>query len=801
MKPLTLFIVLTVFIIITSVFVKRKSEHFALNIINSKCSDYIEKSLGIKWDSYTPEQQSVIGDLLRATVSSDTVDGTISDDIGGCVFPTKTLPQYSIGDPSSDDACSFKDGNGNDIMPQGTTLTPVGQNTINSSLEQDGCMLQFSNDLLPGSINFTDIIKKAYTNKEYPTAKQIEEAQKRIDLLNRETTNLISNNKAKTDQWNAYLSENNSLQTNISSINTNIDNNNQQIATNSQQIAQINQNIEDNRQNRVNLLQNAQVRLVKETKYSNKPIIQKRMSDGNWYTLIMKYTYGMSKQTNFNNDPWFLYNKAYGKNINIDTVTNSSPDAFINDNLLQYRNDWMLFVLAGLQNGTIPGSSRVVIEVYNDTSMERLAAIEFMLTKNNDYNNWWNASNLQTSDGKSETTITSLISDAKNNNFWGGPWGDDNLQRRFFINRGYLGCPNDPGYIGIPYRGDMSWCWDTSYRGKILIAKESYFNFGGNGMSPNQISRYHLGTKMLMWMRKDQGDPYQNISTSGSIQLLNQINYSIPMNNSADSVEIVGNAVAINPDVIVVPGKNIPFGNGDYSWSFWLRIDGVENYWRNVFIWGDSDYHRGPACFINPNTHNMHFRQTTDHDYNEGLDNLTGPDWGIWGFLTFTLQSNILTGYLNGNKTGQIQLIGNPLNFKNENLHVGSPFGYTFDNKVSIAYLNMFPYVISQQDMQNTINNTQKNLSNDTTPIATLYVDCNYSGLAVTINPGDYSWIVSLGFPNDALSSLTIPSGYQIILYQDANFAGNSITVTGNISCLIDQGFNDVTSSLRFSKQ
>ncbi|RYE15698.1 MAG: hypothetical protein EOP45_18260, partial [Sphingobacteriaceae bacterium] len=309
-----------------------------------------------------------------------------------------------------------------------------------------------------------------------------------------------------------------------------IDQNNISIADDNQNLASLNLSISSNKKSRYDINRKSQIRMVMDQKYTKKPLIQKRMSDGNWYTLIMKYTYGMSKQTNFNNDPFLMYDNAYGTNINIDQVTNISPDMFVLDNMMQYRNNPLLDILmAGYSNVT--GDSRVILETYNDTDRERMSAIEFMHYKSNDYHNWWNAQNLNTSDGISETTITSLLTDAKNCNFFGGIQGDTNYSRRWFINRGYTGCANDPGYFCIPYNGNMPSCWDTGYRGMIITARDNAINFGGAGMTPKTIQNYHLGTKMLMWMRKDsiKDDPFQELSDSGALKLIDGISYTLPL--------------------------------------------------------------------------------------------------------------------------------------------------------------------------------------------------------------------------------------------------------------------------------
>lgn len=183
--------------------------------------------------------------------------------------------------------------------------------------------------------------------------------------------------------------------------------------------------------------------------------------------MIYKYTYGQTKQSNYNNDPFWLYNGYYGNDINIDTISNHAPEAFVRDNLLQYRNNTMLGVLMGGW-GNVTRNSRVVMEVYNDTEAERMSAFEFKhILGANDWWNWWNSNNLL--DSNNETSIDNLKNDAPNNNFWGGLWGDDYLRRRWFINKSYNGCQNDPGYLGIPTRRDKLFS-------RIIILK-SLFSF------------------------------------------------------------------------------------------------------------------------------------------------------------------------------------------------------------------------------------------------------------------------------------------------------------------------------------
>jgi len=82
--------------------------------------------------------------------------------------------------------------------------------------------------------------------------------------------------------------------------------------------------------------------------------------------------------------------------------------------------------------------------------------------------------------------------------------------------------------------------------------------------------------------------------------------------------------------------------------------------------------------------------------------------------------------------------------------------------------------------------------------VATVYRDCNYTGAAVTLPVGDYTLaaLQSRGILNDDISSLTVNSGFEVQLYADDNFSGASI-VLGSNSCLVNNGWNDLASSLK----
>ena len=80
----------------------------------------------------------------------------------------------------------------------------------------------------------------------------------------------------------------------------------------------------------------------------------------------------------------------------------------------------------------------------------------------------------------------------------------------------------------------------------------------------------------------------------------------------------------------------------------------------------------------------------------------------------------------------------------------------------------------------------------------TLYQHCNYGGYSASLQPGSYtlSQLQALGLQNDDLSSMRVASGYKATLYQHHNFTGNTVVITGDDDCLVNEGFNDDISSI-----
>lgn len=84
---------------------------------------------------------------------------------------------------------------------------------------------------------------------------------------------------------------------------------------------------------------------------------------------------------------------------------------------------------------------------------------------------------------------------------------------------------------------------------------------------------------------------------------------------------------------------------------------------------------------------------------------------------------------------------------------------------------------------------------------AVLYVDSDYRGQSLSLYPGTYNSLSNMGFPDFALSSIQIPSGYRVVLYDQPNLRGASYTLTSSRMSLNLIGWNDRAASIAIYKE
>nr|MBX2884130.1 hypothetical protein [Granulosicoccus sp.] len=80
----------------------------------------------------------------------------------------------------------------------------------------------------------------------------------------------------------------------------------------------------------------------------------------------------------------------------------------------------------------------------------------------------------------------------------------------------------------------------------------------------------------------------------------------------------------------------------------------------------------------------------------------------------------------------------------------------------------------------------------------TVFPECNFQGVPVTLAPGDYTRrnLARLGIKDNSISSVVVSEGFGVRLYRDDNYKGRAASLTGILQCL-DQEFDDAISSLQ----
>lgn len=80
-----------------------------------------------------------------------------------------------------------------------------------------------------------------------------------------------------------------------------------------------------------------------------------------------------------------------------------------------------------------------------------------------------------------------------------------------------------------------------------------------------------------------------------------------------------------------------------------------------------------------------------------------------------------------------------------------------------------------------------------------MYSECGFRGKATAVRVGEHSKIQNLGFPNDDLSSLRVPNGLEVIIYEDSKFRGASARIDQDIDCF-DRSWDNAASSIRVNR-
>lgn len=82
---------------------------------------------------------------------------------------------------------------------------------------------------------------------------------------------------------------------------------------------------------------------------------------------------------------------------------------------------------------------------------------------------------------------------------------------------------------------------------------------------------------------------------------------------------------------------------------------------------------------------------------------------------------------------------------------------------------------------------------------ATFYQDVDYGGAAISLPPGNYTTaqLAAAGIPDNWVSSIRVPSGFTVEIYDNDNFTGTKWTFTADHPNFVAAGLNDRMSSVK----
>ena len=170
-------------------------------------------------------------------------------------------------------------------------------------------------------------------------------------------------------------------------------------------------------------------------------------------------------------------------------------------------------------------------------------------------------------------------------------------------------------------------------------------------------------------------------------------------------------------------------------------------------------------------------------DYDQGVE-VSGTTATIW------FKSNVSTSWVDAHFSVN--------SGAQQNLRMTAANG-RYEQKVTVATGNVISYFFTYNNGTPAYDTPKYSYTvGSSPPPATgpvcFYADINYTGDSFCAS-ADSSWIGSAW--NDRVSSVKVQAGYQVTLFNDISYSGNSLVLTANEPNLVNRGFNDLTSSYR----
>ncbi len=195
----------------------------------------------------------------------------------------------------------------------------------------------------------------------------------------------------------------------------------------------------------------------------------------------------------------------------------------------------------------------------------------------------------------------------------------------------------------------------------------------------------------------------------------------------------------------------------------------------------------GPQCGPIVLAHELGHNMGLHHSRRQGNDSGTRYRYGVGHGVDNTFVS--IMAYSSAFNAPRVSRFSNP-NIQCNGVPCGVPVGHQQEAYAALA-----------------INNVRQEMANFRHPPSVsgpvrVYEHCNYGGYEVALPVGSYnlSQLQERGVINNDISSVRVQSGYRIDMFQNGNFTGNMLTKTADDNCFVDDGFNDLTSSIVVSQ-
>jgi len=255
------------------------------------------------------------------------------------------------------------------------------------------------------------------------------------------------------------------------------------------------------------------------------------------------------------------------------------------------------------------------------------------------------------------------------------------------------------------------------------------------------------------------------------------------------------NSMAVRNGKLAFIGQNLDFrGNAPINDGEWhhvaLAYDG-EN-WA-IYVDGQAD----GTNTADPNTTDQNLKIGNISDPSNGeYFNGTMDELRIWKVARTAEE---IAAHMNTELTGKEEDLVAYYNFNQGVAGGDNPTVTTLADQAGENNGTLSDFALTG-DASNWVASNSAIQSVDASPVAEVFQHYVFGGNKVELAVGEYNAPLEIG--SDGLSSLKVKPGYQVVLYEDADFKGASVTITEDVPRLgsSEWNFNDKASSIRVMK-